>query len=61
MAWSEDVGQENRVVDYYCHHNPQLTGGIGEISWNRLILLQIYAILAYHFPFKETRGLFSAW
>jgi hypothetical protein len=52
MVWSEDVGQENGGVDYYCHHNAQLTGDIGKMGCKILILLQIITILLRHFPFK---------
>jgi len=34
MVCSEDVRQGNGVVDYYCHHNPQLAGGVWKITYN---------------------------
>ncbi len=59
MVWSEDVGQGEWCGGYYCHHNLQLTGHIGESRCNDPISQEIYAILPRHFPFKETRGMFS--
>ena len=55
------MGQREWCFDYSCHFNSQLTGGMGGVSCNGLISKEIYPFSSYHFPFKETRGLFSAW
>jgi len=46
---------------FYYHYNPQLAGHVGKNGHKLLILQDIITILSYHFPFKETRGLFPGW
>lgn len=46
---------------FHYPHNPQLAGHVGKNTHNNLISQEIYAFSSYHFPFKETRGLSSAW
>ncbi len=45
MVRSEDVGQGEWCCDYYYHPIPQLTGGVGKIRYNILILLLKSTIL----------------